>query len=210
MFDLDGTLADTLADIAAAGNHMLASLGRPPIPIDQYRYLVGQGTRRLVCDALQTDQHDLISRALDHYFAYYHAHPLDHSRPYPGITDLLDELVRRRLTLAILSNKPHTLVVNLVNHLFNQWPFFAVLGDGPDTVLKPDPARALQICAHANIPPANWLYVGDTRIDMLTGKAAGMFTLGVTWGFRDESELRQSGADAIIHHPLQLLDYLAK
>ena len=208
MFDLDGTLADTLRDIAEAGNHMLRRLDRRPIELPRYRYLAGQGLRRLVEDALETDDPELIDRGVSHFRAYYADHKYDHTQPYEGVADLLDELTNRGLTLAVMSNKPDDATRAMVEHVFGRWTFKAVRGHRDDMPLKPDPAAVLAIAEELGVPAPRWIYVGDTLVDMQTGVAAGMLTVGVTWGFRDEDELRQHGAQRIINHPSELLELL--
>jgi phosphoglycolate phosphatase len=208
MFDLDGTLADTLTDLTNAANHALALLGRPPHDRDRYRYFVGQGVENLFRAALDTDDVSLIEPAVAAFKKHLAAHQYDHSGPYDGVPELLDELTRRGLRLAVMSNKPDDRTLEMVRTLFGRWSWDAVRGQRDGYPVKPDPTAALEIAAELGIVHADWLYVGDTRADMLTGRAAGFYTVGVTWGFRDETELRDSGADAIIHHPSELLDLL--
>jgi phosphoglycolate phosphatase len=208
MFDLDGTLADTLRDIADAANHALAQLGRPTFPVPKYRYLVGQGARWLMTTALGPGHADLVERGLALFRAHYALHGLDHTGPYSGIAELLDELSRQELKLAVLSNKPDSAVRAMMAGVFSRWRFDAASGEIEGGPLKPNPAAALRIATRLGIEPAAWLYVGDTSVDMLTAVAAGMFPVGVLWGFRDEPELRESGAKVIIRQPLELLDLL--
>jgi phosphoglycolate phosphatase len=208
MFDLDGTLADTLADIAAAANHALSEMGRPIHDVRRYRYLAGQGLEPLMVEALGPEHQHLVSRGAELFKAYYLEHSLDFTRPYDGVPELLDELHARKLTLAVLSNKPHVAAVQLVKDVFGRWTFDIVQGHQPPAALKPDPASAIAVAQKLDIAPEQWLYVGDTRVDMLTGSGAGFFPVGVLWGFRDESELRESGARAIIKHPMELLKLL--
>lgn len=207
MFDLDGTLADTLTDIAAAANHALTRLGRPTFPVSRYRYLAGQGLQWLMTEAMGADHGHLVEAGMSAFRAYYAEHSMDHTAPYDGISDLLDVLTERKVTLAVLSNKPDAATQQVVADVFDRWRFDAVRGQRDDTPLKPDPAGALAIVSKLGIPADRWLYVGDTNVDMQTAKAAGMFALGVLWGFRDEPELRASGADAIIAHPREVLRY---
>lgn len=208
MFDLDGTLIDALWDIADSANRVLSHYSLPTISLDRYRYLVGHGAEHLIRQALGPDHQDKLPEALQLYRTYYLKHMYDHTRPYEGIPELLDALQARGVRLAVLSNKPHNATVQIVGRLLERWRFDQVYGQREGVPIKPDPAAAIQIAQTLAIPPDQWLYVGDTRVDMLTGKAAGMFTVGVTWGFRPEAELRESHADAIIHQPLQLLEWL--
>lgn len=206
MFDLDGTLADTLRDIAEAGNHMLRVLGREPLPVQRYRRLAGQGLPALVRDALEVEvENPRVAQGVAAFREYYAAHRYDHTGLYDGIAQLLDALTQRGVTLAVLSNKPDDATRDMVGRLLNRWMWAAVRGHRPPEPLKPDPTTAHRIATQLHVPSDQWMYVGDTRVDMLTGKAAGFYTVGVTWGFRDEAELRASGADAIIHEPGDLL-----
>jgi phosphoglycolate phosphatase len=208
MFDLDGTLADTLADIAAAGNHAMAAVGRPGFPVERYRTLAGQGLDRLIHDALGPEHQQQADAARAAFLSYYAQHRYDHTAPYAGLPAVLDALGDAGVALAVMSNKPDEATVDMVRQVFGRWPFAAVRGHRPGYRVKPDPTAALEIAAELSIPPDRWAYVGDTDVDMHTGKSAGFYTIGVTWGFRDEAELRDAGADAIIHRPAELLDRL--
>lgn len=208
LFDLDGTLADTLDAIAHAANDALRQLGRPTHPTAAYRTLAGQGLQWLVEHALGDEHVHLASRMAQLHAASYNAHAHETTRPYAGIPEMMDALEQRHMTLAILSNKPHEAVGPCVEHILPDTTFAVAEGVKPGGPLKPDPTGALRIAANLAISPDRWLYVGDTRVDMHTGRAAGMFTVGVTWGFRDEAELLDSGAQAIIHQPAELLDLI--
>ncbi len=210
MFDLDGTLLDTLADIAAAGNHMLTTLGLPPRPVADYRYLAGQGAPWLVEHALGSEHQHLAEEGLRLLKAYQMVHGLDRTVLYSGISELLDDLAARELSMAVLSNKPHPATLKAVEQKLGRWHFQAIQGHSPGGPLKPDPAAALAIAEATGISPQRWLYVGDTRVDILTAKAAGMFAVGVLWGFRDEPELREAGADMIITHPREISELLSR
>ena len=208
IFDLDGTLADTLADIAAAANHALARLDRPTLDAARYRELVGRGAEWLMKGALGAERAHLCHRGLQLFHAYYDARGTEHTRPYPGIPELLDALTERGLKFAVLSNKPDPAVQQVLATFFARWHFDAARGQRDGVPLKPDPAAALEIAQGLGVAPQNCLYVGDVDVDMQTARTAGMFGVGVLWGFRDEPELRKSGARAIISLPGQLLDLL--
>lgn len=208
MFDLDGTLADTLTDLTLAANHALAMLDCPPHTPDAYRYFVGQGVEHLFRAAMGTDDPTRLAPAIAAFKARLAQHQYDHTAAYPGVPGLLDELAARGMAMAVMSNKPDDRAAEMVATLFGRWEWAAVRGHRTGYAVKPDPTAALEIAAELGIDPGQWLYAGDTRVDMLTGKTAGFTTVGVTWGFRDEAELRDSGADAIIHQPLELLEYL--
>ena len=205
MFDLDGTLADTLADIAACGNFALAQLGEAPLPTHRYRKLAGQGARFLVREALHTTDDDpRVDEGLAAFRAYQLEHGSDLTRPYDGVTAALDALAAAGAKLAVLSNKPHAATVPMVERVFARWRFAVVRGHVDGTPLKPDPTTALQLAAEMGVAPGRVLYVGDTDVDMQTAKAAGFTAVGVLWGFRDEAELRSNGADHVITHPREL------
>lgn len=205
LFDLDGTLADTLDDIAASVNWALERNAVDPHPPDAYRELVGEGVGRLVERALPVERQDLHRAVLEDLRAHYTEHMLDRTAPYPGIPELLDEIRLRGLPMAVLSNKPEVATRWMVERLFPAWPFAAVRGERPGVPHKPDPAAALEIAAAIGVEPARVLYLGDTRTDMETAVAAGMFAVGALWGFRDRAELVAHGAAAIVGHPREVL-----
>ncbi len=207
IFDLDGTLLDSLADLADAMNAVLAAAGLPVHPVDAYRLFVGEGIETLVRRALPEDRRG--EAALGPYVAAmaaeYDRRCLAKTRPYPGIPELLDALGARGVPLAILSNKPHGPTREMVTALLGRWAFAAVLGARPGVPKKPDPAGAVELAGLLAVPPAEILYVGDTATDMATAAAAGMFGVGVLWGFRSAAELRAAGAKALVKEPRELL-----
>ena len=208
IFDLDGTLADTLDDIAFALNRTLERFGLPTHPRDAYRYFVGDGVRVLIERAVPADRADLVEPILAEYLPYLVEHGADQATLYPGIADLLDALTARGIPFAVLSNKPHESTVEVVKKLADRWTFAAVRGQRDSEPRKPDPTIALDIARQLNVASANCFFVGDTRVDMETAVAAGMFAVGCLWGFRDREELEQFGAKAIIEHPVELLDVI--
>ena len=208
MFDLDGTLTDSLADLANATNHALTAVGCPVHPTAAYRTLVGDGARVLCERALPSDRLDLVDRALSLMRAHYAQHWSDETRPYAGIVELLAELQRRGLKLAVLSNKPDHFTKQLIAHYFPETKFDAIHGHRESVPLKPDPTAALQIAAELDVPPEQWLYLGDTNTDMQTARAAGMYAVGVLWGFREREELESAGAQRIIDQPSDLLEIM--
>lgn len=208
LFDLDGTLVDTLDDIADAMNHALASHGLPVHPPDAYRGLVGEGVARLVERALPEDRQGLHDAVTEELRDYYTEHMLDRSVPYPGVPALLDALVERAVPMAVLSNKPQPATAWMVDRLFDRWPFAAVMGERDDLPRKPDPDGALAIAAEVGIPPAAWLYLGDTRTDMETATRAGMYPVGALWGFRDREELLAHGAVELVARPAEVVTLL--
>lgn len=205
LFDLDGTLLDTLTDLANAANHALAAVGRPPHPRDDYRTLVGQGIRQLFLDALGPDHGHLVDDAITAQMTYYEDHRFDTTRPYPGVEAMLTALTQRGVVLGILSNKPDDATRAVVQRYFPGHPWAYLRGHRTGTAPKPDPHGAIDASQALGIPADRWLYVGDTAVDMQTSNAAGMYTVGVAWGFRSVEELRDNGADAIVHEPAELL-----
>ena len=203
MFDLDGTLLDTLEDLGDAANLMLRERGYPEHDYPFYRHAVGDGARMLAKrslpegernEAAVTEAHDALRR---HYDAGWDVK----THPYDGILSMLDTLVSDGAVLAVLSNKPDSGVHKCVSRFLPADRFAVIQGVVPGGALKPDPAAALAIVATLGIPAEAWLYVGDTDTDMQTARAAGLFAVGCTWGFRDREELVACGADAIIDHP---------
>ncbi len=210
IFDLDGTLLDTLADLAACMNSVLAAHGMPTHPPDAYRYFVGEGMEVLVRRTLPQDRRDAaqVAACFADVRGEYGRRWAETSRPYQGVAEMLDQLVARGLTLSVLSNKLDEFTVQVVSQLLPQWQFAQVRGMRSDTPAKPDPAGALAIAADTGVAAQQTLYVGDTATDMKTGRAAGMRTIGVTWGFRDAEELLASGAHELIDRPAQLLELI--
>lgn len=210
VFDLDGTLADTLEDLAGSVNRVLERQGFPTHPLDAYRTMVGNGIRTLCQRALGPRGEDpaLVDEVTARMREEYRAHHLDHTRLYPGIADLLEDLRDRSVWLGVATNKPHDSAITMIFNLCGVATFDRILGQQPDLPLKPDPTMALRLLDSAGLPPARCLFVGDSDIDMITARAARMRAVGVSWGFRTEAELRGAGADVMIDHPRQLLDHL--
>jgi phosphoglycolate phosphatase len=208
LFDLDGTLADSLADLANATNWALTQLGCPTHPLESYRYFVGEGARQLCARALPADKQNLVDDALRLMRERYDAHCFDLTKLYPGIPELISALAERHYRLAVLSNKPDVFTERMISRYFNPSPFTIVRGQLPNVPLKPDPTAALRISQEIGVPPAQWLYLGDTNTDMRTARAAGMHAVGVLWGFRDREELVESGAEHIVAKPEEVLRLL--
>jgi len=208
LFDLDGTLADSLADLANATNRALAQLGCPTHPLESYRHFVGNGARELCARALPANKQNLVDETLRLMRERYDAHCFDLTKLYAGIPELISALAERHFSLAVLSNKPDDFTKRMIAHYFNPSPFAVVRGQLPNVPLKPDPAAALQIAQELAVPPAQWLYLGDTNTDMRTARAAGMHAVGVLWGFRDREELVESGAEHIVAKPEEVLKLL--
>jgi phosphoglycolate phosphatase len=206
LFDLDGTLLDTLADIASCVNMVLAELGLPPHPKEAYKYFVGDGLTELLMRALPARAlrgPGLKARAR-RFEELYEAHSMDETRPYPGIARMLDSVARRGLRMAVVSNKPQRFTQQCVSALLPRWRFDVVRGARARVPLKPDPAGPLAAARAMAVRPAAVLYLGDTGVDMKTAVAAGMFPVGALWGFRQAQELRSFGARLLIRRPGEL------
>jgi phosphoglycolate phosphatase len=211
IFDLDGTLLDTLEDIAHATNKALESLGAPTHSLDAYRYMVGDGVTVLFHRAFPDSQEDtgLLSRCVDLFDRFYSDCWKNTARPYDGIPDLLDELVAEGTRIAILSNKPHAFTRQFADSLLGKWRFDPVFGARDEVPKKPDPAAVFEILESFGLPANQVAYVGDTNTDMLTGRSAGCWTFGVAWGFRPKAELIRAGAHEIAESPHHLGRLLA-
>lgn len=210
LFDLDGTLLDTLADIADAVNAALASLGFPQHPLSAYRYFVGEGIDVLAHRVLPENHQSEADAAacLAAINREYGAGFLVKTRPYDGVPEMLSQCARTNLKLAVVSNKPHDLALRSVAAYFASGLFSAVLGERKNVPTKPDPAIAHEAARLLSVSPGECLYVGDSGIDMRTAVNAGMYPVGVLWGFRDADELLATGARTLIKKPSELLDLL--
>lgn len=209
IFDLDGTLLNTLDDLADACNRALARMGHPLHPTDAYRHFIGNGARMLCTRMLPEEvQSEEAERAHALFDEEYRDHMFDKTAPYPGIPALLEELVRRELLLGVVSNKPDIFVQSIVERYF-PGVFRAVSGPR-DGHAKPDPAGVLSVLERFGVPPEEALYVGDSDVDMLTARNAGVHSCGVLWGFRDRAELSAAGAEHLIREPGELLALLER
>jgi phosphoglycolate phosphatase len=210
LFDLDGTLLYTLKDIADSVNQALGYLGLPPHQLNAYKYFVGDGRQALAIRALPENQRDTatVGKLVDYIDNEYSKRWADNTLPYEGVADLLDALTAKRIRLAILSNKPHDITQIMVSKLLGKWQFEAVVGAQSSLPKKPDPSAALQIARRLNIPPPQFLYLGDSDIDMKTATAADMYPVGVLWGYRTAQELLTNGARKLIEQPADLLQLL--
>jgi phosphoglycolate phosphatase len=210
LFDLDGTLIDTLRDIADSMNSALAELGFEPHPVDNYRLMVGDGTKVLAQRVLPEEKStpETLSRLLVLMGEEYSRRWKDASRPYDGVEEMLAELKEQGILCIVLSNKDDHFTKQVVGHFFDGYPFAVVQGVNDTVLPKPDPAGAIGIIRKMQILPEEVLYLGDTNTDMKTAKAAGMYAVGASWGFRSEEELVNSGADIVIDRPVDLLNLL--
>lgn len=212
IFDLDGTLLDTLEDLGNAVNRVLSTNGFPTHEIDAYRYFVGDGVATLITKALPIENRndetirDCSAGLRKDYAINWNVR----TKPYDGIVETLKSLKTRGLKISILSNKPHKYTKLCVDGFFPNIAFDLVLGQKDTVPQKPDPAGALQIAGELDIPPSDFIYLGDTAVDMKTATTAGMFPVGVLWGFRQAEELLGSGAKILINHPMEIMDLLDK
>lgn len=207
IFDLDGTLIDSVRDIAESMNRSLASMGYPTHPVDQYNYFIGEGVKVLAERALPAHAQD--DASIERFLAGYRTDYLTswnvHTTIYPGIPEFLQRMVRARIPMGVLSNKPDEATRRCVEYFFPDVPFMCVHGQREGLPRKPDPQVALEIAEAMQVPASQCVFVGDTAVDMQTAVAAGMFPAGVSWGFRTEDELIHHGARLIARSPAVLL-----
>ena len=253
LFDLDGTLLDTVEDLTDSLNKTLKLMDLPGYSIDVVKQMLGSGTRKLVTRALNLTPADsnygnnssdsssnnsnnsnsssnssnssnsnsgnsggntannneaAIDRLLKLYKKDYESHWAVKTRPFEGIPELLLELSQKGIILTVLSNKMDNIVKLMISHFFPQFSFGAVMGDHPPMPVKPDPTSALQIASTLGIPAEDFIYIGDSDVDMHTANNAGMLAVGAAWGYRSKQVLEESGAAIIINHPLELLKLL--
>ena len=210
LFDLDGTLLDTIADLTDSMNAALEQLGFSARSVDECKLFVGDGVEAFARRALPDDRRDetMVARCVQLMRDDYVRRWAAKTRPYDGVPELLDGLVAGSVATAVLSNKPDDFTKQMVSHFFDGRDFRIVLGARPDVPVKPAPTAALEIASQLQLVPADFLYLGDTNTDMQTANAAGMFAVGALWGFRPAEELAANGARALIKHPTDLLELL--
>jgi len=207
LFDLDGTLLDTLEDLADSMNAVLARRGFDTHPVEAYKTFVGDGVDMLVRRTAPKSRGDakLHGELIEEMGREYADRWANKTRPYDGVAEMLNGLSERGVKMAVLSNKPHDFTELCVGKLLAGWSFDAVQGVCDSVAKKPDPAGALRIAERLGAAPAEFLYLGDTNTDMLTAVAAGMYAVGALWGFRTADELSAHGARTLIQHPTELL-----
>lgn len=212
IFDLDGTLSYTLDSIARSGNEALEAIGLNTLPVDNYKYYCGDGSNELVRRILKDSGDAKCSQfeALkDKYLMFFEKYADYKVRPYDGVPELIHLLKEKGYKLAVLSNKPHIQCIEVVEKLYGKGIFDYIQGNTPEIARKPSPDGAIIIANALNIRPCDFLYVGDTATDMTTGNGAGMNTVGVLWGYRDEKELTNAGAKYIVSEPSEILAMLS-
>ena len=210
IFDLDGTLLDTIGDLAASCDAVMQMNGLPQHTTDEYRQMVGRGILRLVEAAIpeQMRSPEYVEKVRRDFVAYYLDHIDLHTHPYNGIPELINAMTERGVKIAVASNKFQAGTERLIRSFFPDVEFVAVLGQRVGVPLKPDPQIDLEIIEAAGVEPSETLHIGDSGVDMQTAHAAGVRAVGVTWGFRSREELAESGADVIVDHPEEILNLL--
>jgi phosphoglycolate phosphatase len=209
IFDLDGTLVNSLEDIADAMNTVLRDLNYPTHSYEDYQYFIGSGLRNLVGKSLPASQNNenQIEKCLNSMIEIYRDACTNKTKPYHGIVELLDNLISRNIKLSVFSNKSDELTKKIVAHLFPNY-FETAVGLSIESRKKPNPFEALEIAKRLELKPEEMIFVGDSGIDMQTATNANMLAVGVLWGYRPEEELIASGAKHLLNHPLDLIEIL--
>lgn len=211
IFDLDGTLINSLYDIALSMNKVLEKHNYPIHDIEKYNYFVGDGAFVLVKNAMPTNSTDLeINTILKSFIEIYDKGIHNNTKPYDGIYEMLEKLEKMKIKKSILSNKPHKFTLKYVENLFNNFEFLEVHGQKVDIPKKPDPTMAKEIATKLNTSCEEIIFVGDTATDIKTAKNANMISIGVAWGFRPVEELQEAGADFIAYTPMDIIKYISK
>ena len=211
IFDLDGTLLNTLKDLADACNFALRLYGFSEHQIDEYKYFLGNGVYKLVERALPMDKKDgeTVDKVLTEFKKYYEKHKSDFTKPYDGIEELLIALKETEIKTAVVSNKPHEFAVEIVERYFGKF-FDIVFGKREGYLAKPDPTTVIETLNYFKCKKEEAVYIGDSDVDMFTGKNAGLFSIGVAWGFRGARELSAAGANKIVYTSEELLSEIIK
>lgn len=208
IFDLDGTLLNTIEDLAQSANYALEKNEFATHSMASYPFFVGNGVRRLITRVLPEDHRDeeTVDRLLKDFKEYYNEHCTQYTRPYDGMPELLMDLHEMGVRMAVASNKYQMAVDKIIHHYFPDINFVAIEGQREGMNIKPDPSVVFSILAKAQVPKAETLYVGDSGVDMETARRACVDSVGVTWGFRPQKELNEYHADCIVNRPLDILD----
>lgn len=210
LFDLDGTLLNTIDDLANSLNFILKQHGLPVHPVEKYKTFVGNGMEKLVRRVLPTDHHDekTVATILAEFKTKYNECWHNDTKPYPGINMLLDNLESLRIRMSVLSNKADQFTSIMIDYFFGLDRFDFVVGARDGVPNKPDPTAALEIVKGSNIESSSYLYLGDSGVDMQTANAAGLYALGATWGFRSTEELEANGAKKLIYDPMEIIELI--
>lgn len=211
IFDLDGTLSDSIHSIKYCADRAVGEFGYGPFTVQQYKYFVGDGAANLIRRALAAGGDEAGSHFEEVFTRYreiFRENCMYKVVPYEGIRELLAALKEKDIRIAVLSNKPHAETINVIETLFGRDYFDVIQGQKDNVAIKPSPEGVFQILEQLGLEVEDVLYLGDTSTDMKTGKSAGAFTLGALWGFRERQELEENHADAVIGHPLDVLKFL--
>lgn len=209
IFDLDGTLIDSLEDIAICANMVLKQFGLPTHAIKDYKSFVGAGAQVLMKNCTpENSSKELVKKTIKEFKIIYDQNMKNNTFPYEGINELLELLTKDNYKIGVLSNKPHKFTLQYINKLFKNYNMIEVHGQKDEVPRKPNPIAAINIAKAFDIPCEDIYFVGDTNIDMQTAKNAGMIAVGVKWGFRTVKELEDNGADFIVNKPLDILKLL--
>lgn len=210
VFDLDGTLVNSIEDIAFAANRGLRIMGLPEHPAERFYTFVGDGMRKLCERALPNDCKDRVDELVDIYDKYYAEHCCVLTKPYDGVIDVIDKIKSLGMKVAVLSNKPHGQTMNVVNTIFGEDYFDLVFGQSQGFPVKPNPKSLLYVIDKLGADISDTVNIGDSDVDIILGKNAGIDSIGVSWGFRSRDELISAGAEAIANTMDDLLEYLLK
>lgn len=210
IFDLDGTLLDTIADLGTACNYALEKKGYRRHPLSVYPYMVGNGVRKLIERAQQDASPEEVDELLQLFREYYDVHCTDYTKPYPGIPELLQNLTDKGIAVAVASNKYEAATKRIVKHFFPNIPFVGILGQVTGRPTKPDPSIDFQVLLAHPTPKSQTMHVGDSAVDIETARRACVTSVGVTWGFRPVTELRKAFADHIVSSPEDILTLALK
>ena len=212
VFDLDGTLLNTLYDLSDSVNQALETYGYSGHSSEEYKKMIGGGFYNLIERSLPKEARsgEIIEKVLEEFLSVYDRNYINRTAPYDGIEELVRQLAEKGIRLGVNSNKRTDYTQALVRKFFPETAFVAVIGNCREYPKKPDPAAALEIASRMGLAPAEIVYIGDSKTDMLTGENAGMDTIGVTWGFRDEEELRKYNATKVVRNPGEILEYICR
>lgn len=208
IFDLDGTLLNTISDLGASCNYALEKMGFASHPISSYNFMVGNGVRKLIERAEPDADSATVDKLLDYFREHYDNHCTDTTRPYPGIPELLFDLQARGVAIAVASNKYQKATDKIIRHFFPDTNFAAIMGQVDWRPVKPDPSIIFSVLSEHPTPKAEVLYCGDSAVDIETARRACVESVGVTWGFRPVSELRKAYADHVVSSPAEILYFL--
>lgn len=213
IFDLDGTLLDTLKDLADACNHALEMCGCPHRTLDEYRHLIGGGVTKLLRHALPSEKQsdEMVQKMRSYFLPYYRENICVSTRPYDGIEELLETLSDAGIKLAIASNKFQTGTETLAENLLGRFEFIKVLGQREGCPVKPDPQIIRDVMTEIpDLKPEEVVYCGDSDVDMMTGHNAGIRSIGVSWGFRGKEELQACNPWIVVDSPAEIADAILK